>query len=118
MKPNPSCTNAVCRDCQVKFRRGVCLPPRLCLRLNALGVTGTQAKRQQHVNSAEYVAAQAAAAASSAAALAAASSVPLHAENEWNISVVGAPPPDDWLSRVACASDRLLASAQATTSNL
>jgi hypothetical protein len=49
-----------------------------------------QAKRQLHVNSAEYIAAQAAAAVSSAAALAASSAAPLHSENEWNISVVGA----------------------------
>jgi hypothetical protein len=84
MKPNPGCTNKSCCDRQVRetalrrWQNSLCV-----LRLLV------QAKYNEHVCSAHFLAAQAAAAASSAASAAAALSVPLHAENEWNISVVG-----------------------------
>lgn len=48
-----------------------------------------QAKRQAFLASPEHLAAQAAAAA--AAASEEGTAEPLHAENEWNISVIGAP---------------------------
>ena len=88
MKPNPSCSNLMCRDRQV-----CALPPRRkAAGCDAPGcdapVSLPQAKREAFLASPEHLAAQAAAAA--AAALEESTAAPLHADNEWNISVIGA----------------------------
>ena len=82
MKPNPSCSNAACRDRQVRACH-----KKDCRTRGFTCSSAPQAKRQAFLASPEYCAAQAA----EAAALLDDTAAPLHADNEWNISVIGTP---------------------------